>query len=214
MIETILFFGSFNPVHKGHLALAESVLEKKLTEEIWFVLSPQNPFKREDDLWPETTRIERLSKALKGREGMYLCTAELDLPKPSYTVQTLRYLSGKYPDRRFSILMGEDNLAELHRWKEYREILSTSDIYVYPRSLRERDTSENENQDIANRVLPTKKTGKRDETEFRPKDQRTYPVQTEFPRKIHWIDSPLLDISSTLIRERIKKGLDISDWIP
>lgn len=184
MRQVSLFFGSFNPVHKGHIALAESVLEQKIADEVWFVLSPRNPFKQESDLWSETERVGRLKSALGGRPGLVFCDVELSLPKPSYTIQTLRCLWEKYPDIRFSILMGEDNLVNLHLWRECDTILQACDIYVYPRA--------------------GEACGCETVTE----------TEKRFPERIHKIKAPLLDISSTQIRGMMQRGLDVSDLLP
>lgn len=189
MRQVSLFFGSFNPVHKGHIALAESVLEQKIADEVWFVLSPRNPFKQESDLWSETERAGRLKSALGGRPGLVFCDVELSLPKPSYTIQTLRCLWEKYPDIRFSILMGEDNLVNLHLWRECDTILQACDIYVYPR---------------AGEACGQEACGCETVTE----------TEKRFPERIHKIKAPLLDISSTQIRGMMQRGLDVSDLLP
>lgn len=189
MKQVSLFFGSFNPVHKGHIALAESILQQNIADEVWFVLSPQNPFKQESDLWSETERAGRLKSALGGHPRLVFCDVELSLPKPSYTVQTLRCLWEKYPDIRFSILMGGDNLMNLHLWREYETILQACDIYVYPRSG---DACGHEDG------------GQKAVTE----------IERRFPEKIHKIKAPLLDISSTQIRGMMQRGLDVSDLLP
>lgn len=189
MRQVSLFFGSFNPVHKGHIALAESILEQKIADEVWFVLSPRNPFKQESDLWSETERAGRLKSALGGRPGLVFCDVELSLPKPSYTIQTLRCLWEKYPDIRFSILMGEDNLVNLHLWRECDTILQACDIYVYPR---------------AGEACGQEACGCETVTE----------TEKRFPERIHKIKAPLLDISSTQIRGMMQRGLDVSDLLP
>ncbi len=189
MKQVALFFGSFNPVHKGHIALAESVLEQKIADEVWFVLSPRNPFKNESDLWSETERAARLKDALAAREGLVFCDVELSLPTPSYTVQTLRCLWKKYPDIRFSILMGGDNLINLHRWCEYDTILQACDIYVYPRA-----GEACENKPCA--------------------DEGITEAERRYPQRIHKIKAPLLNISSTQIRGMMQRGLDVSGLLP
>lgn len=187
MKHVSLFFGSFSPVHKGHIALAESVLQQNIADEVWFVLSPRNPFKSENDLWSEAERAGRLKGALGGRKGLVFCDVELSLPKPSYTVQTLRFLWEKYPGLRFSILMGGDNLEKLHLWREYETILKTCHIYVYPRAGE------------ANKEAP--------------QDEVTE-IEKQFPEKIHKIKAPLLNISSTQIRGMLQRGQDVSGLLP
>ncbi|MDE6694750.1 MAG: nicotinic acid mononucleotide adenylyltransferase, partial [Bacteroidales bacterium] len=129
MKQVSLFFGWFNPVHKGHIALAESVLEQKIADEVWFVLSPHNPFKQESGLWSETERAGRLKSALGGRPGLVFCDVELALPQPPYTIKTFRCLWVKYTARRFSVGVGGDNLTKLHLWRECDTILQACDIY-------------------------------------------------------------------------------------
>ncbi len=194
MKQVALFFGSFNPVHKGHIALAESVLEQKIADEVWFVLSPRNPFKNESDLWSETERAARLKDALAAREGLVFCDVELSLPTPSYTVQTLRCLWKKYPDIRFSILMGGDNLLNLHRWREYDTILQACDIYVYPRA----------GEAGANNGGACASCADEDITE----------AERRYPERIHKIKAPLLNISSTQVRGMMQRGLDVSGLLP
>ncbi|MBO5710586.1 MAG: adenylyltransferase/cytidyltransferase family protein, partial [Rikenellaceae bacterium] len=113
MIDTALYFGSYNPVHKGHTSIAEWIVEKGFAQELWFVPSPQNPFKRSNELAPETTRAEMLELAITSewRDKISVCRVEFDLPKPSYTVNSLRKLTQDFPDRRFMLVMGADNLA-------------------------------------------------------------------------------------------------------
>lgn len=132
MRQVILYFGSFNPVHKGHIALAEAVAAR-FEAQVWFVLSPQNPFKQNDDLWREEIRAHLLKKSLENRPALRFCDVELHLPKPSYTIHTLDYLHKQHPDTEFSILMGEDNLAGLPKWKAIDQIMAQCRILVYPR---------------------------------------------------------------------------------
>lgn len=209
MKQVALFFGSFNPVHKGHIALAESVLEQKMAEEVWFVLSPRNPFKEESDLWSETERASRLQRALEGRAGLRFCDVELSLPKPSYTVQTLRCLWQKYPDCRFSILMGEDNLVKLHLWREYREILRACDIYVYPRAGEAREPGE-----VATNCKASAATHETQATAEAAVSPALTEIEKEFPERIHKIKAPLLPVSSTQIRGMLQRGLDVSGLLP
>ena len=135
MIDTALYFGSYNPVHKGHTSIAEWIVEKGFAQELWFVPSPQNPFKSSNELAPETTRAEMLELAITSewRDKISVCRVEFDLPKPSYTVNSLRKLTKDFPDRRFMLVMGADNLAGLKGWREYQYILDNFEILVYPR---------------------------------------------------------------------------------
>ena len=135
MIDTALYFGSYNPVHKGHTSIAEWIVEKGFAQELWFVPSPQNPFKSSNELAPETTRAEMLELAITSewRDKISVCRVEFDLPKPSYTVNSLRKLTQDFPDRRFMLVMGADNLAGLKGWRENQYILDNFEILVYPR---------------------------------------------------------------------------------
>jgi nicotinate-nucleotide adenylyltransferase len=112
-----LFFGSFNPIHIGHLILANYILENSDMDELWFVVSPQNPFKDKKSLLKDHNRLDMVQLAVKNYPNMSASNVEFSLPKPSYTIDTLTYLHEKYPDYSFSLIMGEDNLESLHKWK-------------------------------------------------------------------------------------------------
>ena len=128
-----LFFGSFNPIHNGHVGIARYLLEKKLCEEVWFVISPCNPFKVDRFLLPETDRLAIVSAAIGGIPGMKACDVEFSMPKPSYTVDTLRVLFDRYPDRQFALIIGGDNVPDFPKWKDYHWIEAHCSIFVYPR---------------------------------------------------------------------------------
>lgn len=129
-----LFFGSFNPIHNGHVGIARYLLEKKLCAEVWFVVSPCNPFKVDRFLLPETERFEIVKAAIKGISGIKACDIEFSMPKPSYTVDTLRVLFDRYPGQQFALIIGGDNVLDFPKWKEHRWIEGHCDIFVYPRS--------------------------------------------------------------------------------
>lgn len=133
VIMTGLFFGSFNPIHKGHLQIAQYLIEHHLTDHILFVVSPQNPFKKAGDLLDAQKRIELVQKAIAGDNHMDASSIEFSLPKPSYTIDTLKQLSKVYPGRRFALVMGEDNLQNFHLWREYETICENYTVFVYPR---------------------------------------------------------------------------------
>lgn len=136
-IRTILYFGSFNPIHKGHTAVADYVLKQMLCDQLWFVVSPQNPLKHTLTLAPEQMRMDMVSLAVKQMshsDKVSVCGIEFDLPKPSYTINTLRVLSSKYPERSFSLLIGSDIVQELDKWRDYKEILEHYPLFVYPRN--------------------------------------------------------------------------------
>lgn len=128
-----LYFGSFNPVHNGHLMIANYILEYSDISQIWFIVSPQNPLKKRNSLLADYHRLEMISRAIDGFEGFKVSNIEFNMPKPSYTVDTLAYLNDKYPNKKFSLIMGGDNLSTINKWKNYDEILKHYKIYVYPR---------------------------------------------------------------------------------
>lgn len=128
-----LFFGSFNPIHTGHLVIANQLVEYTDMEQIWFVVSPQNPLKVKESMLNEYDRLYMVEQAIEDNFQFRANNIEFTLPKPSYTVDTLIYLSEKYPDHRFSLIMGADNLATFHKWKNYETILKHYHVYVYKR---------------------------------------------------------------------------------
>ena len=136
MKRTLLYFGSFNPVHIGHMVIANYVMAKGLADELWFVVSPQNPFKPADSLVAPNARLEMLGIAIEQsglEERVSVSDVELHLPTPSYTIQTLEALWTSYPDHEFAILMGSDNFACIQKWKEAERILEKCPVYVYDR---------------------------------------------------------------------------------
>ncbi len=140
MKKTGLFFGSFNPIHIGHLILANYILENSDMEELWFVVSPQNPFKDKKSLLKDHNRLDMVQLAVKNYPQMRASNVEFALPQPSYTIDTLTYLHEKYPDCSFSLIMGEDNLEGLHRWKNSDTLIKNHHIIVYPRIFEGKKT--------------------------------------------------------------------------
>lgn len=138
-----LFFGSFNPIHIGHLILANYILENSDMAELWFVVSPQNPFKDKKTLLSDHNRLDMVQLAAKNYPKMRVSNVEFSLPKPSYTIDTLTYLKEKYPDHSFALIMGEDNLKGLRKWKNSEKLIENYQIIVYPR-LFEGDKQEKE----------------------------------------------------------------------
>ena len=128
-----LYFGSFNPVHVGHLVLANHIIAHSLVDEIWFVISPQNPLKDPQELAPEKDRLRMLNTAISGVEHMVACDVEFELDRPSYTSNTLRYLRSKHPDLHFTIVLGEDIKKNFHLWKDFEWILEEFPMFLYPR---------------------------------------------------------------------------------
>jgi len=128
-----LYFGSFNPVHTGHLIIANHILNETVLEKVWFVVSPQNPFKPANGLLNEYDRLHLVRIAVEDDNRMKASDIEFNLPKPSYTVDTLAYLGEKYPEHEFSIIMGSDSFQNLHKWKNYEVIIKRCPVYVYMR---------------------------------------------------------------------------------
>jgi nicotinate-nucleotide adenylyltransferase len=165
--KVALFFGSFNPIHIGHLAIANYVVEYTDVEQLWFVVSAQNPLKKKNSLLSNHHRLALVRTALEYETRMKLCDIELSLPQPSFTIDTLTYLTEKYPQYEFVILMGADGLIDFHKWKNYQELIQRFQRYIYPRP----------GVDITS--LPN--------------------IQNCI-----FIDAPLIEISSTFIRQGIK----------
>ena len=136
--NTVIFGGSFDPIHVGHMSLAAEVLEHGIAEEVWFMVSPQNPHKQNSRLSSENRRLDMVRLAIEGHEGFVACDFEFSLPRPSYTINTLDALSEHYPDRNFILLIGADNWSCFDRWYKPGEILDRYGIVVYPRGNEER----------------------------------------------------------------------------
>ena len=133
MKKTGLFFGSFNPIHVGHLIIANAMLQQSDLDEVWFVLSPQNPLKNKASLLADYHRMAMLRIAIEDNCRFKACDVELHLPVPSYTCLTLAHLGERYPDKEFCLIMGSDNLTTFHRWRNYQYIIDNYKILVYPR---------------------------------------------------------------------------------
>lgn len=128
-----LFFGSFNPIHIGHLVIAETMATDTDIDRVWFVVSPQNPFKKNNSLLHEFDRLTMVERAIADNFKLQASDIEFNMPKPSYTIDTLTVLADKYPEHEFVLIMGEDNLVQFKNWKNYEKILKYFNIYVYPR---------------------------------------------------------------------------------
>jgi nicotinate-nucleotide adenylyltransferase len=133
--NTGLFFGSFNPVHNGHLLIANYMLDKEGLDEIWFIVSPQNPLKESEELANEQQRLEMMKLAVASEPRFKVSDVEFSMPKPSYTFDTLELLSQAYPERSFFLIIGSDNLEDFNLWKNYEQILKNYQILVYPRKM-------------------------------------------------------------------------------
>ncbi|MCU0377661.1 MAG: nicotinate (nicotinamide) nucleotide adenylyltransferase [Bacteroidales bacterium] len=132
-MNTGLFFGSFNPVHIGHMAIANYIAEYTTLNEIWFVVSPHNPLKSKETLLAGRDRLYMTELAIGGDSRFRISDIEFNLPQPSFTIDTLAWLAEKYPSRRFTLIMGEDNLSTLHKWKNAEELVKRYPLIVYPR---------------------------------------------------------------------------------
>ena len=174
-----LYFGTYNPIHVGHLIIANHMAEFADLDQVWMVVTPHNPLKKKATLLEDHQRLEMVYLATKDFPKIKPSDIEFKLPQPNYTVNTLIHLHEKYPNYDFSLIMGEDNLKTLHKWKNYEVILENHDIYVYPRI-----SSEQENIEL-----------------------KSHP-------KVHIIDAPVVEISSTFIRNNIKKGKNIQPLLP
>lgn len=128
-----LLFGSFNPIHIGHLIIAETVASMAAVDEVWFVVSPHNPFKDKKSLLNQYDRLHLVNLAIEDNYRLRASNIEFGLPQPSYTIDTLTHLNEKHPDFNFSLIMGEDNLVHFHKWKNYEQILKHYQLIVYPR---------------------------------------------------------------------------------
>jgi nicotinate-nucleotide adenylyltransferase len=175
--KTGLFFGSFNPVHNGHMMLANYLLEYTDLSEIWFVVSPHNPLKPKKGLLDDHHRLEMVNLAINDFNGFQACDIEFRMPKPSYTIHTLTYLTEKYPLRHFVLIVGGDNLESFHKWKNPEAILDQYEVYVYAR--------------------PGYEGG-----------------GFAAHRNVRISEAPLLEVSSSFIRDSVRKGKDIRFFMP
>lgn len=130
-----LYFGTFNPVHVGHLIIANYMADHTDLDEVWMVVSPQNPLKEKKSLLPDYQRLELVRIAIEDNEKLRASDIEFKLPIPSYTAKTLAYLKEKHPSNEFALIMGEDNLRTFHKWYNHEQIIENHQIYVYPRAL-------------------------------------------------------------------------------
>lgn len=170
-----IFGGSFNPVHKGHVMLAQFLSRSQYLDEVWLTLSPQNPFKESNDLLDDNHRLAMLHIATEGVEGVGVCDIELSMPRPSYTINTLAKLSQQYPENEFRLVIGGDNWNLFDRWKDYQRIIDEYGVVVYPRP--------------------------------------GYELKPIRDKNVVIVEAPLADVSSTVIRDEIVTGKDVSDML-
>jgi len=166
-----LYFGSFNPIHTGHLIIASHVINSTDLDEVWFVVSPQNPFKKSQGLLNEHHRLHLVNTAIEGEHKLKASSVEFKLPKPSYTIDTLTYLSEKYPRHQFTIIMGSDGFQNIDKWKNAEALLKNYKILIYKRP--------------------------------------GFEINNTSGADVKTLDAPLLEISSTHIRELIRKRKSI-----
>jgi len=171
-----LYFGSFNPVHVGHLIIATHVINTTDLQQVWLVVSPHNPLKASASLLNEYHRFHLVQSALEGESKIKASNIEFQLPKPSYTVDTLSYLKEKYPQHEFAVIMGSDSFCNLTKWKNYDVIVKNILLYIYER--------------------------------------QGFNINNELNANIHILKAPLLQISSTNIRDLIKQKKSIRYMVP
>ena len=131
-----LYFGTFDPIHFGHINIANFLVNNDLVEKVWFVVTPQNPVKSSNNLIDFMHRYEMVKIQVKDNNNLLASDIELNLKRPNYTINSLRYISRTYPNNSFSLIIGEDNFVNFKKWREYKEIMSYYKIYVYPRKTR------------------------------------------------------------------------------
>ena len=168
-----LFGGSFNPIHNGHVRLAKSLLQEAALDEVWFLVSPQNPFKQDQQLLDDDKRLQLVRLALKEEPQLMASDFEFHLPKPSYTWNTLQALEQEYPERKFTLLIGGDNWEAFDKWYRYEDILKRYPIIVYPREGSKVSDAKSEVSEI------------------------------------QIVETPLINISSTQIRQRLQEGKSV-----
>ena len=174
-IRTAPFGGTFNPLHNGHLTIVKSVLEQGLADEVWILITPCNPWKKDQALLDDRLRYDMVAQAVKDLDGVRASDFEFKLDKPSYTANTLRRISAEYPDREFILTVGADNWVKFHNWREADFILNNYRIIVYPR--------------------------------------QGYPIES-LSGQVTLLDCPLMDISSTRIRQMVHEGTPINELVP
>ena len=174
-----LYFGTFNPIHIGHLVIANHMVEFSDLDEVWFVITPKSPFKQKQSLLDNHHRYQMVYEAIQEYPRLKASKIEFDLPQPNFTIDTLTYIREAHPETHFCLIMGEDNLKGFHKWKNFESILEGHAIYCYPR------ISEGQ---MAHRFKGHK--------------------------KIHVVDAPIMEISSTFIRKNHKAGKNIRPLLP
>ncbi len=177
-----LYFGSFNPIHVGHLIIANHLADTTELDQVWLVVSPHNPHKEKKSLLADHHRLALVREAIEENDKLHASDIEFHLPQPSYTATTLTYLKDKYPEHDFSLIMGEDNLRTFHKWFNFETILNNHSIFVYPRAY----TVQEKQSDFV--------------SENQLEDHKNVTVLDH---------APVMNISSSFIRKQIQKGKDV-----
>ncbi len=172
-----LYFGTFNPIHIGHLIIANHMTNYTNLDEVWFVVSPHNPFKNKKNLLDDYARLEMVHRAIRDFDKLRVSDIEFGLTQPSYTVNTLACLTENHPEHVFSLIMGGDNLSTFHKWKNYEHILANHELYVYPRLA-------------------------------------TMPGSLDNHNRVNLVGAPIIQISSSFIRNAIKEKIDVQPMLP
>ena len=181
-----LYFGTFNPIHVGHLVIANYMVDYTDLDKVWLVVSPHNPLKDKSTLLPDFHRLALVREAIYENPKLKACDVEFHLSKPSYTITTLAYLIEQYPEHEFSLIMGEDNLRTLHKWFNHEVLLKNHHIYVYPRALTLQE-----------------------EQEVRSISESITTNYSSCPTIVFCNDAPVMKVSSSFIRKAIKEGRDV-----
>lgn len=171
-----LYFGSFNPIHHGHLIMAQYIINQDLVDQIWFVISPHNPLKKIGTLLNQHHRKHLIDISIEYERKLKTSSVEFNLPKPSYTIDTLIYLKEKYPDNIFEIIMGSDSFQNIEKWKNFEILVKEYYFLIFPR--------------------------------------KNFAVENNIQANVRILDAPLIEISSTHIRNLIKRGLSIKYLVP
>jgi nicotinate-nucleotide adenylyltransferase len=169
-----LYFGTFNPFHIGHLIIANHLAEHTDLDEVWLVITPQSPFKKKNNMLENHHRFEMVYRATESYDKLKPCDVEFKLPQPNYTAKTLAELKDTYPNKDFALIMGEDNLVNFHKWKNYEEILKHHKLYICPRMT-----------------------------------EAIIPKRFQNCKTVVMTDTPVMEISSTLIRNMITSGKNV-----
>ncbi len=173
-----LYFGTFNPIHVGHLIIANHIVENSDLDQLWMVVTPHNPLKKKSGLLADYHRLQMVHLATEEYDKIIPSDIEFKLPQPNYTVNTLAHLQEKFPQHQFSLIMGEDNLKSLKKWKNYEVILNDYQLYVYPRIS----------------------------TDEVPEEFENHP-------NVHKVNAPIIELSSTFIRNSIKEQKNVKPML-